>query len=342
MRVIAVGASAGGIRALGTLVGALPADLDAAVLVVVHVAPSSPGLLPDILGRAGPLRCRHPRQGDRLERANVYIAPPDLHMLVDAHGRIRLSRGPKENRTRPAVDPLFRSVALAYGPAAIGVILTGHLDDGTAGLLAIKHCGGTTVIQDPADAEAPSMPLSAAQNVKIDYRVPLSEMAPVLVRLAGQQPTTGPHDMPDQLKIESDIAAQQGSPLRGVAQLGDPSVFTCPDCHGTLMKVGGEHLFRFRCHTGHAFTAQSLLAALDDSTEDAIWSAVRALDEGGMLLEHLARHARDAGQSREALALEAQAKRKLQQAELIRRSIAGQRPGAEDPLVSRSAAPGPR
>lgn len=334
MRVIAVGASAGGIRALRVLLGGLPAGLDAAVLVVIHLAPSSPGFLPQILGGAGPLACRHPEQGEKLERAHVYIAPPDRHMLVDARGSIRLSRGPKENRMRPAVDPLFRSVALAYGPAVVGVILTGNLDDGTAGLLAVRQCGGTTVIQDPADAEAPSMPLSATQHVDIDYQVPLPEMAPLLVRLVGEQPTAGRRRMPNQLEIETQIAAHNGAAVGDVAQLGEPSVFTCPDCHGTLMRVRDEHLLRFRCHTGHAFTAQSLLASLDESTEDAIWNAVRALDEGGMLLKHLARHARDAGQPEQALALDQQAKLKLRQAELIRRSIAGQAREAEASAAS--------
>jgi two-component system, chemotaxis family, protein-glutamate methylesterase/glutaminase len=213
MRVIAAAASAGGIQALRTLLSGLPGDLDAAVLVVVHLAPSSPRYLPEILGKAGSLPCLHPEQGQKVERARVYIAPPDQHMLVDLRGVIRLSHGPKENRARPAADPLLRSAALAYGPGVIGVILTGYLDDGTAGLMAVKQCGGTTVIQDPADAEVPSMPMSAARQVQIDHQVPLSEMAPLLVRLTYEQSIGGQHVMPNHLKIEADIAAQDGSAL---------------------------------------------------------------------------------------------------------------------------------
>jgi two-component system, chemotaxis family, protein-glutamate methylesterase/glutaminase len=289
MRLIAVGASAGGVRALRTLVGGFSDDLDAIVLVAIHIAPSSPGYLPEILSRAGPLPCQHPAQGQRLQRARVYVAPPDQHMLVDGVGSIRLSRGPKENRSRPAIDPLFRSAALAYGPRAIGVILTGNLDDGTSGLLAVKQCGGTTVIQDPADAEAPSMPSSAARHVEIDHQVPLAAMASLLVELTRERTELERNAMPHRSEIESEVAVHDGATPSVVARIGDPSVFTCPDCHGTLMRASDAHMLRFRCHTGHAFTSQSLLAALNEVTEDAIWSAVRALHEGALLLDHLAR-----------------------------------------------------
>ena len=321
MRLIAVGASTGGIRALKIVLAGLPRDLNASVLVVIHLAPSSPGYIPEILGRAGLLRCVHPEQGQKLQGAHVYVAPPDQHMLVDGNGAIRLSRGPKENRSRPAVDPLFRSAALAYGPRTIGVILTGNLDDGTSGLLAIKERGGTTVIQDPADAEAPSMPLSAARHAEIDHKVPLAAVASLLTRLTTERTELEKRAMPRRPDIEAEVAFHDGNSPREVLRTGSPSVFTCPDCHGTLMKIRDQHLLRFRCHTGHAFSSQSLLAALDDATEDAIWSAVRSLQEGAMLLEHLAQHARDADQSGEAVALEQEAARKLQQAQVIRRSI---------------------
>ena len=323
MRVVVIGTSAGGVQALKTLLAGLPADFNAYVLAVIHIAPSSPGLLPDLLSKAGRLHCVHPAQGEKLQRGRFYLAPPDRHMLVDARGSIRLSHGPKENRARPAVDPLFRSAALAFGPSVIGVILTGNLDDGTAGLLAVKRSGGTTVIQDPVDAAAPSMPRSAALHVDIDHTVPLSKLAPLLVNLSKEQPSAQRRVMPDELRIEAEIAAdERATSLGELAKIGDPSIFTCPDCHGTLLKVRDEQLLRFRCHTGHAFTAQSLLATLNHTTEDTIWSTVRALQEGAMLLGHLAQHARDAGQADEANSLDREAEEKLEQAELVRRSLA--------------------
>jgi len=242
-------------------------------------------------------------------------------MLVEARGTIRLSRGPKENRARPAIDPLFRSAALAFGADVIGVILTGNLDDGTAGLLAVKQSGGRTVIQDPVDAVAPSMPRSAARHVQIDHKVPLARLAPLLVRLSNDHPIAEQHVMPDRLRIEAEIAAGQKTTLEDVATIGDPSLFTCPDCHGSLLKVRDEHLLRFRCHTGHAFTAESLLENLNQTTEDTIWSAVRALQEGAMLLQHFAQHARDAGQESEAASLDHEAEQKLVQAEFVRKTI---------------------
>src|SRR5215475_540343 len=324
MRVIVIGTSAGGVQALKTLLAGLPVDLDAYVLAVIHIAPSSPGLLPDLLSKAGRLHCVHPSQGEMLQRRRFYVAPPDRHMLIDARGSIRLSHGPKENRARPAVDPLFRSAALAFGPSVIGVILTGNLDDGTAGLLAVKRSGGTTVIQNPVDAAAPSMPRSAAMHVHIDHTVPLSKLAPLLVSLSKERPSAERRVMPDELRIEAEIAADERATPGDLAKIGVPSIFTCPDCHGTLLKVRDEQLLRFRCHTGHAYTAQSLLSTLNETTEDTIWSAVRALQEGAMLLEHLAQHARDAGQVNEANSLDREAQDKLEQAELVRKTLAPQ------------------
>ena len=322
MRVIVIGTSAGGIEALKTLLGKLPADLAAFPLAVIHIASSSPRMLPELLSKPGQLRCVHPCQGESLQRGRFYLAPPDQHMLVDARETIRLSHGPKENRARPAIDPLFRSAALAFGPEVIGVILTGNLDDGTAGLLAVKRSGGTTVIQDPADAVAPSMPSSAARHVQIDHKVPLSKMGPLLVQLSKEKPKAERFVMPDRLKLEAEIAADEKAVLHeDIAKIGDPSVFTCPDCHGTLLRIRDEQLLRFRCHTGHAFTGQSLVTSLNESTEDAIWGAVRALQEGAMLLQHLAQHALDAGQDHEAKSLDREAQKKREQAALVRGSL---------------------
>src|SRR5437016_12022670 len=184
--IIVVGASAGGVEALVTLARSLKRNLQAAVFVVLHMPAQSPSLLPEILGRAGPLKAVQATDDMQIEPGHIYVAPPDHHMLMEL-GKVRVVRGPKENRHRPAVDPLFRSAALAYGPRVIGVILTGALDDGTAGLLAVKRRGGIAIVQDPDEALYPSMPLSALANVEVDYRLPLSSIGPLLVHLASEQ-----------------------------------------------------------------------------------------------------------------------------------------------------------
>ena len=184
--IVVVGASAGGIEALRTLVGGLPAEFSAPVCIVMHTAPLSPGVLDNILSRAGRLPASNARMGERLRPGRIYVAPPDCHLLVEP-GVLRVTKGPKENRFRPAIDPLFRSAAQVHGPAAIGVILTGNLDDGTAGLWAIKQLGGTAVVQDPQEALFPSMPRSAIEQVRVDHVVPLSDIAPLLVRLTSKE-----------------------------------------------------------------------------------------------------------------------------------------------------------
>jgi len=187
LRLIAIGASAGGIEALKVLVAGLPADLPAAVAIVNHLAPESPGYLPAILSHAGPLPASHGRDREPLLPGRIYVAPPDRHMLV-VGGCVLLTDGARENGMRPAIDPLFRSAAVSFGNRAIGVVLTGALDDGTAGLAAIKNRGGLAVVQDPADAETPSMPESALQHVVVDHMAPLSAMAALLVRLVQEEP----------------------------------------------------------------------------------------------------------------------------------------------------------
>src|SRR5262249_47684536 len=201
----------------------------------------------------------------------VYIAPPDHHLMLETNGRMRVTRGPKENRSRPAVDPLFRSAALAFGSRVIGVVLSGGLDDGTAGLRNIKMCGGTTIVQDPADALVSSMPATALRHVSVDYCRPARDLGPLLVALVSRP--SSPHIVPEaamrkQMEIEVDIA-KGGNHSMAVTQIGQPSMFTCPECHGTLMRIRGEKPLRFRCHTGHAFTADTLLSELTEVTEEA-------------------------------------------------------------------------
>jgi two-component system, chemotaxis family, protein-glutamate methylesterase/glutaminase len=288
--IVVVGGSAGGLEVLRTIVAGLPEDLSASVFVVLHCAPDAPGLLAEILDRAGTLPVTHAVDGGRIERGRVYVAPPDRHIVLEP-GVMRLTRGPKENRFRPAVDPLFRSAAQVYGPRAVGVILSGRLDDGTAGLLAIKQLGGTAVVQDPAEALFPSMPSSALATVRVDYSVPGAEIAALLVRLTALgADEKGEVRVSDELEIEIKIAKGEDAIAAGVERLGRPSHFACPACHGVLLEVDDHGLLRFRCHTGHAYTVESLLAEIEEAVEQARWSAVRAIDESARFLRHVAEY----------------------------------------------------
>ncbi len=291
-RIVVIGASAGGLEALRTVVSGLPADFGAPIAVVMHTSPQSPGVLPDILGRAGRLKAANARNRDRLAPGQIYVAPPDFHFLVEP-GRVCLTRGPHENRFRPAIDPLFRSAAQVFGPCAIGVILTGNLDDGTAGLWAIKRLGGIAIVQDPEDALFPSMPDSALRHVEVDHCVPLSEIPALLVRLTSSKFEEGKEPIvPDEMDIEVRIAKEENPLDAGLERVTQPSSFACPECHGVLLQLKESGRIRFRCHTGHAYSLESLLAAVNEGIDDAMWMAIRALEEGGMLLSRMAEHAR--------------------------------------------------
>jgi two-component system, chemotaxis family, protein-glutamate methylesterase/glutaminase len=257
---IVIGASSGGIEALLRIIPRLPADLPAAICLVVHSSPHGPWLLPQILARRAALPVAPARDGEPIIPGHIYVAPPDYQLLVEP-GHLRVVRGPSENHHRPAVDPLFRSAALAYGPRAVGVILTGALNDGTAGLLAIKRRGGAAIIQDPAEALFPGMPGSAQRTVAIDYCLPLADIAPTLARLARESVAEeGSYPMPAELALEHRYARGEAVTLERDGQLGQPTTLTCPECHAPLWEIQDGGLLRFRCRTGHAFTAESMLA----------------------------------------------------------------------------------
>lgn len=302
---IVVGASAGGITALERLVNCLPPGFPGVLLVVVHVAADSPGALPGILTRAGKLPALHARDGDAMLPGHIYVAPPDHHLLVEA-GRLRLSHGPKENRFRPAIDPLFRSAAYTYGSQVIGVVLSGALDDGTAGLWAIKERGGLAMVQEPEEAEYPSMPWSALKYVNVDYRLPVADIAQVLTRVVGEpMAQRGETPVPDDaqrspMEIETRIALEDNPLQAGVMKLGPLSPYTCPECSGVLLQLVDGGILRFRCHTGHAYFVESLLQGINESIETTLWNTVRSLEENMLLLRHLGGHA--AEQQDEALA----------------------------------------
>jgi two-component system chemotaxis response regulator CheB len=328
---VVIGASAGGLEALMHLVERLPKDLPASVFVVWHLAPNSPGLLPDILNRNGELYAKNAENWEVFVPGRIYVAPPDFHMVLDGP-HIRLTRGPRENRFRPAIDPLFRSAAQAHGSRVIGVILSGNLDDGTAGLFAVKQRGGTAIVQDPADALFPSMPLTALQHVEVDHQVRIQELAPLLVDLAGAEPE-GELPVTEEMQIEVRVALDDNALDAGIERLGEISAYTCPDCHGSLRELKEAGRVRFRCHTGHAFSATSLLAATTDTIEDSLWNTIRALEECARLLRHLGEHLGEAGQAEMATVFSQKALEAQGRADLVRRAASNHESlGSEEAL----------
>src|SRR5262245_20674809 len=237
--IVVIGASAGGMEALQKLVSRLPADLPASLFVVWHLSPGLKSILPQVLNKSGPLRAVHPRDGDRIEKGHIYVAPNDHHMLLEK-GYVRITKGPKENRFRPAVDPLFRSAAYIYGPRVIGVVLTGGLDDGSAGLYTIKLRGGTAVVQEPADAVIRSMPLNALEHTEADYKVPAAGIGDLIARLvreeAPRMPTVA-RDEDEKTRLEVKIAEGANALEANVMRFGQLSPFTCPECSGVLTMI---------------------------------------------------------------------------------------------------------
>jgi two-component system chemotaxis response regulator CheB len=281
--------------ALVRLVAQLPATLPAAVLVVQHFATTSDGQqLVNRLAQHTALACRLPSNGDIVEAGTLYLAPPDRHLLVKDSETLHLlvTKGPRENSFRPAIDALFRSAAVAYGPAVVGVVLTGMLHDGTAGLEFIKRCGGIAVVQDPQEAEYPSMPETALRNVAVDYVVPLASMGPLLneiTRSAVSQYSTTT-TVPQDLKQEAAIAERVVGTTEEIAQIGRMVPLTCPDCGGSLWELNHGKVLRYRCHTGHAFTADVLLRNTQESLEESLWVALRMMEERKNLLTTMASH----------------------------------------------------
>ena len=299
--IITIGASAGGVEALRRVVGQLPADLSAAVFIVLHVWPDTRSYLAPILSRTTPLRVREPENNEAILHGVVYVAPNDQHMMVE-RDRILLVRGPRENRARPAINPLFRSAAAAYGPRVVGIVLTGMLDDGTAGLWTVKHCGGIAVVQEPSEALFPEMPPNAIDNVAVDHRVTLDEIAPLLVKLSRQ-----PVDVPSVVDVpDSARAINKGVKMEPVGidleNVGTRSVFSCPECNGALWEIAEGRQPQFRCHVGHAYSPQILATEQDLVVEQSLWSGLRALKESAALDERLASRSAELGLDKAATA----------------------------------------
>jgi two-component system, chemotaxis family, protein-glutamate methylesterase/glutaminase len=284
--IVVMGASAGGLEAYRRVLAELPADLPAAVFLVLHMSANGPGLLAGVLGRHSRLSVREAKDREEVKAGRVYVARPDHHLLLDK-GRMRVVRGPKQNRSRPAVDPLFRSAAVSFGPRVIGVILSGNLDDGTAGLRAVKQRGGLAIVQDPAEAEFPGMPQSAVNHVEVDRVLTVNGIAGAItaaVREDVELPEPTPR--PD-LEVELRSDAGEGR-MEDMEAIGTPSVFTCPECSGTLWEVGDRDLPQFRCRVGHAYSAESLVAEQEDAVEDALWAAMRSLEENATMARRMA------------------------------------------------------
>ncbi|HEV2695561.1 MAG TPA: chemotaxis protein CheB [Verrucomicrobiae bacterium] len=314
---IVIGASVGGVEAIPLLIGSLPADLPASVFVVLHTAPQGPGLMPEIIRRTSALPVRHAVDGEKIVRGRVYVAKPDYHLMVNGR-HVRVVRGPKENFHRPAIDALFRTAAESYGARVAGVVLTGNLDDGTAGLYAVKTFGGIAIVQDPLEAMAPAMPRSALRNVKVDHCLPLGKIGPLLVRLATRRDVT-------MRKKNTSAKKRFLSPKAMEKEFGLPTSFVCPECDGPLWETKPGRALQFRCHEGHAYSPDSLLAAQEQWLERTLWSSARSFDERANLLRRLGErkyHSETVGKN-----CGTKAKELEQQSELIRKLLKTYRQG---------------
>ncbi|MBI3805127.1 MAG: chemotaxis protein CheB [Nitrospirae bacterium] len=273
--IIVIGTSAGGVEALIELVGGFPPDLPAAVFVVIHLASFQDSTLPQILSRNGALPAAFAVHGETIRTGRIYLAPPDAHLMLQPD-HVRVIRGPKENGHRPAVDPLFRTAARAFESRVVGVILTGALDCGTAGLLSVKARGGLAVVQDPNDAFCADMPRSALRHVKVDYVLPLLKIPSQLARLAREPAIQGKGE---KMRRPNEQGESNGTP---VADL------TCPECSGALKETEVNGLLQFNCHVGHVYSEESMLMEQGEATEAALWGAVRALQESENLARRMA------------------------------------------------------
>lgn len=336
--IVVIGTSAGGVEALQTVARGLPEDFPAAVFVVMHLSASSISMLAHIIGRAGPLKAVDAEDGQPIERGTITVARPDFHLLLETE-HIHVVHGPKENHFRPAVDPLFRSAALVYGPRTIGVVLTGTLDDGAAGLYDVKRRGGVAVVQDPDDAAFPGMPQNALRSVKADHVLPLSRIAPVLARLVRQPAASEKrYPVPEGMQLEASIATLEGNTVDNLNRIGSPSGFACPECYGPLWRLDGVDIPRFRCHVGHAYSPESLLEAQSEVTEASLYRVLQANDERIQLMREMARRAKEDRFERAATRWEDQIQRLERLSRLIKLDLAAG--GGESPKPGKNGVRG--
>ena len=285
---VVVGTSAGGLEALQALASQLPATFSAPIFIVQHMeADADASVLARLLAQRGALPCSVAKNGERFAPGHIYVAPADNHLLIK-QSTLMVTKGARENRYRPAIDPMFRSAAVTHGPGVISVILTGHLDDGTEGTAAVKRCGGVTIVQDPKDARYPNMPRSALAT-KVDHCVALGELGVLLDRLVRTQPRKR-KPIPEDIRTEALIAERVLSDVRAVDSLGSQVPYNCPGCGGVLWEVEKSRTLRYRCHTGHSFTATTLLSEQSGKIEETLWISLRMLEERRNLLRSMRDH----------------------------------------------------
>lgn len=321
--IVVVGASAGGVEALRTIIGALPGNFSAPLFIVLHIPPHSPSMLPEILQRETALTVKSAEHGETIRRRTIYIAPPDHHLLIHGDRTVAVVRGPRENRHRPAIDPLFRSAAMVAGPDAVGVILTGTLDDGTAGLLAIRQRGGTAIVQDPADALYPDMPQSVLAHVDVQACLPLSGIAAAIAAAVQKPRSTRPEDsgLLERMKRETRVIEMAPKEMQTDQRPGTPSAYSCPDCGGVLWEVADGEYVRYRCRVGHAFSPETMLSAQAEVLEEALWTALKTLDESARLAARLGAEQRSAGHAWVAARFEQREREARERADTIRRFL---------------------
>lgn len=317
--IVVIGASAGGVEALGAVVAGLAADLRAAVFVVLHIPPSGTSVLPAILERRGRLPAAHAVDEEPIEHGRIYVAPPDHHLLLQPEG-IAVVRGPHENGYRPAIDPLFRSAARSFGPRVTGVVLSGVLDDGTAGLAMIKQAGGRTLVQNPAEALYPMMPSNAIEFVSPDAVLDAAALGAAITEFTAEAVPAIVQTTDDPLlEEEAFVKIDRGSSES--PQPGDPSGYTCPACGGSLWEDDEGGIARFRCRTGHGFSSETLLAEQSHVVERGLWSALRALEERAAMSRRMAARFRARGRRTTAARFERQANAAVDQAVAIRDAL---------------------
>ena len=317
--IIVIGGSSGAIAPLKTILGGLPADLPAAVFIVLHIPSRSLGLLATVTSAAAKLPVHAATEGMAISPGNIYLGVPDHHLIL-TKGRIKLGRGPRENMARPSIDPLFRSAAAAYGSRVIGLVLSGMLNDGASGLEAIKRCGGITLVQDPTDAIADEMPLSALSAVEAALSIPAARLGDVLSDLAREAP--GPSlSVPPEIRLEVDIAAGERINSGILSRIADPSALTCPNCSGVLSLVRNAKPLRFRCQVGHAVNADVLAKEQENAVDEALRVALRIIEERAELVTRMAADGRNAGRRAVSEMYEERATEYREYADTIRRAV---------------------
>jgi two-component system, chemotaxis family, protein-glutamate methylesterase/glutaminase len=318
-RIIAIGGSAGGIAAIKTMCGALTPDIPAAICIVIHVGARGHNLLADIFQERCPIPMETAVDGQKLQHGRAYVAAADHHLIVE-EDVIRLGRGPRENLARPAIDPLLRSAGLSYGSRAIGVVLTGMLNDGASGLADLKRCGGITIVQNPIEAMEREMPLSALAASDVDYQTPIAELG-ALFKLLLAEPRGPSPPPPEDVRLEVEIALGRPTGTGEMNRLAHPVALSCPACGGVMSQMRSAPPLRFRCQVGHAYTAETLSSEQEDSVDEAMRVALRIAEERAVLTQKMAEEARRGGLRHSAASYELTSAQSRRHVETLREAL---------------------